>query len=110
MLHMISNWPVYGGVSLTLCVSELVYIILIFVDSKVTMNIQLMCVWYKHIHREAEKRNQFSFVCIFFNTWQKVVNVFTYIKESIGYNSIYSFWHALIILHNNEIESIKTSQ
>ena len=63
MLHMISNWPVYGGVSLTLCVSELVYIILIFVDSKVTMNIQLMCVWYKHIHREAEKKEP-VFFCV----------------------------------------------
>jgi len=27
--------------------------------------------WLKtvHVHREAEKRNQFSFVCIFFNAW-----------------------------------------
>ena len=25
------------------------------------------------LHREAEKRNHFSFVCIFFNAWQKLV-------------------------------------
>ena len=28
---------------------------------------------YDYIHREAEKRNQFSFECISFNTWQKLV-------------------------------------
>ena len=26
-----------------------------------------------HIHHDAEKNNRFSFVCIFFNTWQKLV-------------------------------------
>ena len=41
------------------------------------------------IHREAEKRNQFSFVCVSFNTWQKLVKIFTYIKKRISYNSIY---------------------
>ena len=29
-----------------------------------------------HIHREAEKRIQFSFVCIYLNTSQKLVNFF----------------------------------
>jgi len=28
----------------------------------------------RHVHREAEKRNQYSFVCIFLNTSQKLVN------------------------------------
>jgi len=45
-----------------------------------------------HVHGETEKRNQFSFACIFFNTWQKLVN-FSYTmtpKESrcISYNSV----------------------
>ena len=26
---------------------------------------------------------------LFFNTWQKLVNFFTYIKESVNYNSVY---------------------
>ena len=42
-----------------------------------------------YIHHKAEKKNQFSFVNIFFNTWQKLVNFFTYIEESISYNSVY---------------------
>ena len=29
------------------------------------------------------------FVCISFNTWQKLVNFFVYIKERISYNSVY---------------------
>ena len=39
-------------------------------------------------HREAEKKEPFSFVCIFSNTQQKVANFFTYTKESISYNSV----------------------
>ena len=31
-------------------------------------------------HPETEKRNQFSFECMSFNTWQKLVNFFVYIK------------------------------
>jgi len=43
------------------------------------------------LHREAEKSEPvFIFVCIFFNTRQKLVNFFAYIKESISYNSVYS--------------------
>jgi len=41
------------------------------------------------LHREAEKRNHFSFVCIFFNAWQNVVIFFAYVEESINYNSVY---------------------
>jgi len=45
------------------------------------------------LHRDAEKRNQFSFACIFFNTGQKLANFFTYIRlkesRSISYNSVY---------------------
>jgi len=37
-------------------------------------------------YREAEKRKQCSFVCIY--TRQKVLNFFTYTKESISYNSV----------------------
>jgi len=37
----------------------------------------------------SRKRNQFCFVCVFLNTWQKLVNFFTYIKESRCYNSLY---------------------
>jgi len=59
------------------------------------------------IHREAEKRNQYSFVCILFNAWRNPVNFFTYTKEGIGYNIVYLiFWHALRILRNNEMETI----
>ena len=35
------------------------------------------------------KRNQSSFVCISFNTWQKLVNFFICIKDCISYNSVY---------------------
>ena len=28
-------------------------------------------------------------VCIFFNAWRKLVNFFTYLNESISYNSVY---------------------
>jgi len=41
------------------------------------------------LHSEAEKRNQFSFVCISLNTWQKLVNFFMYIQECISYHSVY---------------------
>ena len=41
------------------------------------------------LHCEAGKRNQFSFVCISFNTRQKLVNFFVYIKEYISYNFVY---------------------
>jgi len=34
-----------------------------------------------------------------------MVNFFTYIKESVSYNSVYLFWHALRILFSNEIET-----
>ena len=33
-----------------------------------------------HVHCEAEKRNQFSFVWIFYSTWQKLVIFFTCIR------------------------------
>jgi len=33
---------------------------------------------HDYIHRDAEKWNQFSFVCTFFNARHKVVNFFTY--------------------------------
>ena len=37
-----------------------------------------------------KKRNEFSFfVCIAFNTWQKLVNLSVYIKERTSYNSVY---------------------
>ena len=42
-----------------------------------------------HTHRKAEKKNQFSSVCVSFNTWQKLVNFFVHIKEHICYNSVY---------------------
>ena len=37
----------------------------------------------------GRKKIQFSFVWIFFNTWRRLVNFFTYIKESISYNCVY---------------------
>ena len=43
---------------------------------------------HSRIHCEAEKRNQFLCVHLF-RTWQKLVNFFTYIKESITYNAMY---------------------
>ena len=36
------------------------------------------CNSYDTLHHEAEKKNQF-FMCISFNTWQKLVNFFIYI-------------------------------
>jgi len=41
-----------------------------------------------HIHREAEKETDFL-LCASFNTRQKQVIFFTYIKESISYNKMY---------------------
>jgi len=41
----------------------------------------------------AEKMNQFSFACIFFKYLTETGEFFTYIKESINYNSVYfNFW------------------
>ena len=56
------------------------------------------------------RKKQFYFVCIFFNTWQKLAIFFTYIGESISYNSMYLIWHALRTLHINENETINTSR
>ena len=44
------------------------------------------------LHREAEKRNQFYFVCIFL-----IPDRNRQIKESISYNSMYLIWHVLRI-------------
>ena len=67
----------------------------------ITLSLQIMfrkvsrwltlCVWIC-IHHEAEKKDQFSFVCTFFNTWQKLMTSFTYIKERMSYNSLYSIF------------------
>jgi len=42
-----------------------------------------------NLHSEAEIRNHFSFVCISFNTWQKLVSFFIYSKQHISYTSVY---------------------
>jgi len=47
------------------------------------------CYCYSINTVRQRKRSQFSFVCLFFNARQKLVNFFTYIKESISYNSVY---------------------
>jgi len=36
-----------------------------------------------NLHREAEKRKQFYFACIFFNTSQKLVNVFSHTSRKV---------------------------
>ena len=36
-----------------------------------------------------KKRNQFSFVCVSFNTWQRLVNFLTWNKERVSNNSMY---------------------
>jgi len=41
----------------------------------------------RYVHREAEKRTVFFCVHLF-NTWQKLVKFFVYIKERISYNSV----------------------
>jgi len=38
---------------------------------------------------EAEKKEPIFFCVHLFNVWQKLVNFFVYIKESISYNSVY---------------------
>jgi len=49
-----------------------------------------VCKWSHHaVHRDAENRSQFSFLSSFFHAWQKLVNLFTYIKECISYNAVY---------------------
>jgi len=49
-----------------------------------------VCKWSHHaLHRDAENRSQFSFLSSFFHAWQKLVNLFTYIKECISYNAVY---------------------
>jgi len=63
-----------------------------------------------HVHCEAEKKNQFSFVCISFNTWQKLVNFLIYIKECISYNSVSLILARSKILRNNEVETINTGR
>ena len=35
------------------------------------------------VYREAEKKNQFSFVCIFFNTWQKTEWIFSHTSRKV---------------------------
>jgi len=42
-----------------------------------------------YLHCEAAKRGQYYFACFSFNTRQKLVNFFMYIKERISYNSVY---------------------
>ena len=55
-----------------------------------------------------KKAKQYFLVCIFFNAWQKLVNFFHMNSESTI--SSISFWHALRMVHNNEIETINTSR
>jgi len=62
-----------------------------------------------------QKKNQFSFVSIYFNAWPKLVNFFTYIKKSISYNSEYlvlaCFKNFVMKLKfNNETETINNSR
>jgi len=58
-----------------------------------------------YVHGEAEKKNQFSFVCIFFQYLTETGEFFhmMYIRlkesRSISCSSMYiSFWHALRVL------------
>ena len=44
-------------------------------------------IYIVYIQREAEKRNLFSFMCIFI-VLDKLVIFFTYIKESISYKYV----------------------
>jgi len=41
-----------------------------------------------YLHCEAAKRGQYYFACFSFNTWEKLVNFFMYIKERTSYNSV----------------------
>ena len=56
---------------------------------------RVSATYLPHMHAIVEytlwgkKRNQLSFVCVFLNTWEKLLIFFTYIKESIRYNSVY---------------------
>jgi len=45
-----------------------------------------------HAQREAEKRTNFLLCVSLLNTWQKLLNFVTYIKEHISYNSVYLVW------------------
>ena len=61
-----------------------------------TLNTTLLCVHgYVLVHCGAEKRNQFPFVRMFFNNWQKLANFShtVYIRpnesRSISYNYVY---------------------
>ena len=65
--------------------------------------VKRVCVW-------GRKKNQFSFVCISFNTWQKLVNFLIYIKECISYNSVSLILARSKILRNNEVETINTGR
>jgi len=47
------------------------------------------CDSRRKIHREAEERNQFSSVCIFLMLDRNWWIFFTYINESISYNSVF---------------------
>jgi len=47
-----------------------------------------------------QKKNQFSFVCVSFNTWQKLVIFFAYIKEDIRYITISAWFRSLLSLRD----------
>jgi len=62
-----------------------------------SVNVRPWDYWYKwYLISETDsatrntgrKMNQFSFVCVSFNTWQKQVIFFIYMKERIPYNSV----------------------
>jgi len=53
---------------ITLCVKR-------FIHKRKVVPFLFSAPWWQ------KKRNQFSFVCIIFNTSQKLVNFFTYIKN-----------------------------
>jgi len=46
-------------------------------------------VYHNMYSYTARKKKVPIFFCVCFNTWQKVVNFFVYIKKRISYNSVY---------------------
>ena len=69
-----------------------------------------------HLHREADTRNQFSFVCIRLMRDRNCGEFFfTYDKESISYNSVYLISacvknFVMEFKFNNETEAISTGR
>ena len=79
--------------------------------TKIKKNVKTFLHLCTKVHREAEKRNQFSLVCIFLMLDRNWRFFSIYIKESISYNYVYLILACVKnFFVNNEIETVNTSR